>query len=91
MECGRAPAEACLSTREQPLVPQLCPSPGADVAGLSPVPAQMWRGRAQSRRRCGRGEPLNGATWSMLCLIAVQTMQPIVALLTRGGNRDLRV
>ena len=41
------------------------PSPGADVAGVSPVPVQMWRGepspgadvagRAQSRRRCGRG------------------------------------
>jgi hypothetical protein len=33
-------------------------SPGADVAGLSPVPAQMWpRGRAQSRCRRGRGAP----------------------------------
>ena len=30
-------------------------SPGADVAGVSPVPVQMWRGRAQSRCRCGRG------------------------------------
>ncbi len=40
--------------------------PGTDVAGLSPVPAQMWQGspkspcrcgsgRAQSRRRCGQG------------------------------------
>ena len=25
------------------------------------VPAQMWPGRAQSRRRCGRGEPSPGA------------------------------
>jgi hypothetical protein len=24
---------------------------------VSPVPAQMWQGRAQSRCRCGRGEP----------------------------------
>ena len=42
------------------------PSPGTDVAAVSPVPAQLWagwaecrcrhgRGRAQSRRRCGRG------------------------------------
>jgi hypothetical protein len=33
------------------------PSPGADVAGVSPVPAQMWQGRAQSRRRCSRSTP----------------------------------
>jgi hypothetical protein len=33
------------------------PSPGADVVGVSPVPAQMWSGGAQSRCRCGRGEP----------------------------------
>ena len=32
-------------------------SPGADVGGVSPVPVQMWAGRAQSRCRCGRGEP----------------------------------
>ncbi len=32
------------------------PGPGADVGGVSPVPAQMWVGRApgQSLRRCGR-------------------------------------
>jgi hypothetical protein len=29
------------------------PSPGADVAGASPVPEQMWQGRARSRSRCG--------------------------------------
>ena len=27
------------------------PSPGADVEGVSPVPVQMWQGRAQSRCR----------------------------------------
>jgi hypothetical protein len=42
-------------------------SPGADVAGVSPVPVQTWQGRAQSRYRsggraqfrcrCGRGGP----------------------------------
>jgi hypothetical protein len=30
------------------------PSPGADVARASPVPVQMWQGRAQSRCRCGQ-------------------------------------
>jgi hypothetical protein len=25
------------------------PSPGADVAGVEPVPVQMWQGRAQSQ------------------------------------------
>ena len=38
-------------------VAAVSPSPGADVAGLSPVPVQMWQRCAQSRRRCGRGEP----------------------------------
>jgi hypothetical protein len=33
------------------------PSPGADVAGTSPVLLQMWQGRARSPCRCGRGEP----------------------------------
>ena len=37
------------------------PSPGADVARASPVPVQMRHGRAQSRCRCGRGEPSPGA------------------------------
>jgi hypothetical protein len=47
-------------------------SPGADVAAVRAVPAQMWQGasrvpahtwqrRAESRRRCGRGEPSPGA------------------------------
>jgi hypothetical protein len=31
------------------------------VAGVSPVPVQMWKGRARSRCRCGRGEPGPGA------------------------------
>ena len=36
------------------------PSPRADVAGARIVPVQMWQGRAQSRCRCGRGEPSGG-------------------------------
>jgi hypothetical protein len=30
--------------------------PGADVAGASPVPAQMWHGCAESWHRCESGE-----------------------------------
>ena len=37
------------------------PSPGADVAGASPVPVRMWQRWAQSRCNCGRGEPSAGA------------------------------
>jgi hypothetical protein len=29
------------------------PDPGADVAGVGPVPAQMWQGWTQSWYRCG--------------------------------------
>ncbi len=47
-------------------------SPDADVAavspvpvqmwaGVSPVPVQIWQGGAQSRCRCGSGEPSHGA------------------------------
>jgi hypothetical protein len=32
-----------------------------DEGGASPVPVQMWQGRARYRRRCGRGEPSPGA------------------------------
>jgi hypothetical protein len=37
------------------------PSLGTDVGGVSPVRGQMWEGRAQSRRKCGRGESSPGA------------------------------
>ena len=53
---------------------QVLPSPGADVEAESPVPVQMWQGRAQSPLvqmwrgepsphwcRCGSGEPSPGA------------------------------
>jgi hypothetical protein len=32
-----------------------CRGARCEVAGVSPVSAQMWQGCAQSRRRCGRG------------------------------------
>jgi hypothetical protein len=35
-------------------------SPGADVAGVSPGPAQTWQGGALSRRRCGTVRALHG-------------------------------
>ncbi len=31
------------------------PQPTRSRRGASPVPSQMWAGRAQSRRRCGQG------------------------------------
>ena len=36
------------------------PVRGADVGGASPVLAQMWKRRAQSRRRCGEGSRSSG-------------------------------
>ena len=39
------------------------PSPGADVAGESPVPVQLWQGRgdvAGAQSRCGRGRVTPG-------------------------------
>ena len=36
-------------------------SPIYTFAAASPVPAQTWQGAAQSRRRCGRGQPSPGA------------------------------
>ena len=36
------------------------PIPGADVAGVSPVPVQMCQECAESQCRCGRGEPSPG-------------------------------
>ncbi len=51
-------------------------SPGADVAGVSLVPVQMWRGRAQSSCYCGRGEPSVGADMA--------AVSPIVVLLWQG-------
>ena len=36
------------------------PSPGADMKRVRPVPVQMWEGRAQSRCRGVRGEPIPG-------------------------------
>jgi hypothetical protein len=50
-------------------------NPGADVAGASPVPVQMWQGRAQSRCRCGRGEPSPGADVAGASPVPVQMWQ----------------
>ncbi len=48
-------------------------SDGTDVAGVGPVPAQMWQGWAQSRRRCGRGEPSPGADVEGVSPVPAQT------------------
>ena len=37
-----------------------------------PVPAQMWEGWAQSRRRCGRGVPSPGADVAGVSPVTVQ-------------------
>jgi hypothetical protein len=56
-----------------------CSGARCEVAGVSPVSAQMWQGCAQSRRRCGRGahgakcspytatHPQSVKTWATLC------------------------
>ena len=51
------------------------PSPGADVAGASRVPEQMWQGRAESRRRCGKGEPSPGADVAGVSRVPAQMWQ----------------
>jgi hypothetical protein len=66
--------------RRPPPPPALRPkrptcSSGADVAGVGPVPAQMWPGRAQSWRRCGRGGPSPGADVAGVSPVPVQMWQ----------------
>ena len=51
------------------------PSSGADVAGASPVPVQMWQGFARSRCRCGRGEPGPDADVAGVSPVPVQMWQ----------------
>jgi hypothetical protein len=46
------------------------------------VPAQMWAGGAQSRRRCGRGEPSPGAD--------VGGGSPVPAQMWAGGAQSRR-
>jgi hypothetical protein len=48
------------------------PSPGADVAAASPVPAQLWVGWAECRCRCGRAEPSPGADMAAVSPVLVQ-------------------
>jgi hypothetical protein len=47
---------ACLKTARR-----RAPVPAQMWQRRAPVPAQMWQRRAQSRRRCGSGEPSPGA------------------------------
>jgi hypothetical protein len=49
------------------------PSPGAEVAGVSPVTAQMWQGAARSRRRCGQGgRPVTAQMWAGVSPVPAQ-------------------
>ena len=64
------------STRSARPVPE--PSPGADVAGVSPVPVQMWEGRAQSpvqmrQMSSTRSARKSQATWE--CRFAARNMR----------------
>ena len=52
---------------------------GTDGMGASPVPVQMWAGRAQSRCRCGRGEPGPGADVAGASPVLVQMWQGVPA------------
>ena len=65
--CGATASDAEWATTanaQRPEVVQGKPGPGADVAGVGPVPAQMWQGWAKSRCRCGsRGGQLLCGSW----------------------------
>ena len=67
------------------------PSPGADVAAVSPVPAQMWQRRAQSRRRCGSGERSPGAADQGAGFSEPRSRQPILHVLLSAGGYSLRL
>jgi len=43
--------------------------------GRAPVPVRMWQGRAQSRCRCGSGEPSPSADVAAPCPVPVQMRQ----------------
>ncbi len=62
------------------------PSPGAEVAAVSPVPVQSWQGRAQSRCRVGRGEPSPGAEVAGASPVPVQRWQGRAQSRWRGGS-----
>jgi len=42
---------------------------------VSPVPAQMWQRRAQSRRRCGSGERSPGEDVAAMSPVPVQLIK----------------
>jgi hypothetical protein len=56
LPCSRTRARACAAFDGSPC--SRWQTSARVWGGVSPVPAQMWLGWAQSRRRCGRGEPL---------------------------------
>jgi hypothetical protein len=66
-------------------------SPGADVAGVSPAPVQMRKGRAHSRCRSGRGEPSPGADVAGVSPVPVQMWAPFIGPCALGELLHLRV
>jgi hypothetical protein len=90
-----------------PVPYRLCPGSVAAAAARAPycglskalrscarvVPAQMWEGRAQSRRRCGRGEPSPGADVGGASPVPAQMWDGCTALCARCGSipSDCRV
>jgi hypothetical protein len=53
--------------------PTIVRSPGADVAGVSPVLVQMRQASAKPRCRCGRAEPSPGADVAGVSPVPVKT------------------
>ncbi len=66
MLCGIRAVWGCKSRaipRPYPVADRLTLSKCADVGGAKPVPVQMSQERAQSRRRCGWGDPAPAQMW----------------------------
>ncbi len=61
-------------------------SRGADVVRVSPVPVRMWQRRAQSRCRCGGGEPSPGADVAGVSPVPVQMWQRRAAMRLSNGR-----
>jgi hypothetical protein len=67
------------------------PGPGADVGGASPVPVQIWAGRAQSRHKCGWDEPSPGTDGRVVTgLRSAEVAAHLSELRRRAAHDDVR-